>query len=966
MTRTLVVSATFTAEPIQGPLEFWANELSLPLAVEFAPFNQVFQSLLDPGSAFATNTDGMNVVLFRWQDFGSTEQIATASQELADSIETSTQSHHARLMVVSCAGSPDFLASEENATLVQQLDERLTDQLRPLGAVDFVSTEQLNRWYPVEDYYNAAGDRIGHIPFTPAYFAGLATLLARRMEALRRAPYKVIVLDCDNTLWRGVVGEDGPMGVVVSPAFTALQQFIVAQHDAGMLITVVSKNNEDDVDEIFRLRPDMPLTSSHVVTRRVNWDSKSGNIRSLATELDLGLDSFIFIDDNAKECAEVQEQCPDVLTLMLPENEDDIPGFLDHVWAFDHWQTTAEDRNRTAVYTQKLERGKVERTAPNLAAFIASLNLDIRIEPVRPEHLARTSQLTQRTNQFNITTIRRTELEIQELLRNGYECITVDVSDRFGAYGLVGALLYRFSDEALVVDSFMLSCRTLGRGVEHHILRHLGEQAVSRGLAFVDMPFTPTAKNAPARTFLESIGAPYRSADGESSVFHVPAAVASQVSYQPDAAVTLIPESDGKKKAAAATPHITTPYVRIATDLRDPETIARLSPHISAPAVTRTLAEGDLPKTGLERELAEMWAEMLGLPEVGAHDNFFEMGGTSLLAAQLLGQLIDRYANENLTLSSLLEAPTVEQFGLLLEQGGAQEYQSLVPMRAGGSRPPFYCVHGGGGNVLSLRNLAMSMPPDQPFYCLQAAGLDGKSEPFGSVEETAAHYVKAVREFQPDGPYFFGGASFGGLVAFEMARELERQNQKVGFVGLIDTHNHAYGSMLPLPKLVYYNLRFMAQRMLFHAARLGKLESDARREYLSGRFNSLSRHFRGFTSLITGSTKTQVVGHLPPGVAEVETMPGDFHRTLVRVVAANMRATRNFVPQFFKGSVTLFKAEEPFIEPYQDEKLGWGPVVGGDIEVCVVPGDHADITELPNVRTLAQLLDASLRKAQAV
>lgn len=964
MTRKLAISATFTAEPIQHSIDFWMYQLDLPYSVEFAPFNQIFQSLLDPSSEFARNPDGINVILFRWQDFGSAQQIRAAADELADSIEAASQTLHARLMVVSCAGSPEFLNAPGNTALVGRLEEDLAERLSTLSAVDFVGTEKFERWYPVADYYNATSDRLGLIPFTPAYFAALATLLARRLESLRRAPYKVIVLDCDNTLWKGVVGEDGPMGVEISPAYRALQQFMVEQHDAGMLLTIASKNNEEDVEEIFRLRPEMPLRDTHIVSRRVNWDPKSGNIRSLAAELDLGLDSFIFIDDNKKECAEVEEECPEVLTLLLPDDEQAIPAFLDHIWAFDHWQTTAEDKNRTAVYTQKLERGKIERTAPNLAAFIASLNLEIDIEPMRPEHLPRTSQLTLRTNQFNCTTIRRSELEIQELLRNGYECITVDVSDRFGEYGLVGALIYRYSSEALVVDSFMLSCRTLGRGVEHHIVRYLGEQANAKGLKYVDMPFVPTAKNSPARNFLESIGSAYRLETEDGAVFHLPTDYATSVSYQPDAAVTIIAEGDSKKKkvAAPATRGVAA-YVKIATELRSPDVIARRAQPQTRKS--RALAAEDAPKTGLERQLAVIWADMLGVTEVGVHDNFFEMGGTSLLAAQLLGRLIDTYANENLTLSSLLEAPTVEEFGLLLEKGGSQEYRSLVPMRAAGTRAPLFCIHGGGGNVLSLRDLAMALPSSQPFYCLQAAGLDGKTEPFTSVEETAAHYVSEVRAFQTEGPYFIAGTCYGGLIAFEMARQLRQQQQSVGFVGLIDTHNHAYASMLPKSKLVYYNVRFVAQRVVHHVGRIARLSGGDRKEYLAGRVKSLRKHLVGFTSIFTGGARTQVVGSPPPGIPIEESIHGDFHRTLIKVVEANLEAQRAFVPQVYQGPITLFKAADPFVEPYQDRYLGWGPVARGGIEDYTIPGDHADITEEPHVRVLAALLDACLRKAQA-
>jgi FkbH-like protein len=959
---SLVVSATFTAEPIQQPMELWISELKLPYRVDFAPFNQIFQSLLDPASSFASNHDGVNVLLFRWQDFGSRRQIEASAAELVDGITSAARSQRAPLIVISCAASPEFLQQPGNAELVERLDEELAEHLAPLSSVHHLDPARFRQWYPVHDYHDARGERLGHIPYTPPYFAALATAVARRIDGMRRAPHKVIVLDCDNTLWRGVVGEDGPTGVELTPAFRALQEFVVAQHDAGMLLAICSKNNEADVEEIFRLRPEMPLKREHIVTWRVNWEPKSANLRALAAELDLGLDSFVFIDDNRKECAEVEEQCPEVLTALLPETEAEIPAFLDHLWALDHWRTTADDRKRTAVYAQKLERVKVEQRASNIADFIASLDLRIDVQAMHAEHLPRVAQLTQRTNQFNCTTIRRSEADIQRLLEDGHQCLTVDVSDRFGDYGLVGAVLYRVEADALAVDSFMLSCRALGRGVEHFIVRHLGQLARDAGAARVDVPFAPTAKNAPARTFLESVGADFRADTRDGTVFAFPVADALAVTYRPDAAVAVPAESNGKKAAAASAVRHSTPFTRIARELRDPAVIAQRA--LSPARAARHVASADRPTTGLERELAALWAEMLGVEQVGVNDDFFDLGGTSLLAVQLLSRIIDRYANENLTLSSVLAAPTVAQFSRLLEAGGATEYRSLVPMRASGDRPPFYCVHGAGGNVLSLRDLAMAMPPDQPFYCLQARGLDGKTEPFDSVEETAAHYVNEIRQLQPQGPYFFGGGCYGGLVAFEMARQLREQGQQVGLVALIDTYNHAFGSMLPKSKFLYYNTRFVAQRALHHARRLAGLRAGERAEYLRGRVQGLLRHLRSFLGVAIGTERTQVVGAPPPGVPVPESHHGDFHRTLTRVVDANMAAQRKFTPRVYEGDVTLFRAGDPFIEPYQDRFLGWKPVVRGTIDAHVVPGDHAQITEEPNVRILAAQLDRLLHAAQ--
>jgi FkbH-like protein len=237
-------------------------------------------------------------------------------------------------------------------------------------------------------------------------------------------------------------------------------------------------------------------------------------LRALASELRLGLDSFILLDDSPMECAQVESSCPEVLVLQLPENEDELSAFLSHVWAFDHLKVTSEDRLRGEFYAQNAEREHLQKRAASLDEFLASLELEVEIRPMAKADVARVSQLTQRTNQFNFTGVRRTEAEIEGLSAHGADCVVVTVRDRFGDYGLVGAMIYRFDSNALELDSMLLSCRALGRRVEHRMFAYLGQAARQRRLQGARIRFTPTAKNQPAREFLDSIGAVLRPAAG--------------------------------------------------------------------------------------------------------------------------------------------------------------------------------------------------------------------------------------------------------------------------------------------------------------------------------------------------------------------------------------------------------------------------------------------------------------------
>ena len=364
-----------------------------------------------------------------------------------------------------------------------------------IANVHIISSASLLRRYPVNDYYDPHSHHVGHIPYTPECYAAIGTALVRTIFNLKRDPFKVIVLDCDNTLWKGVCGEDGPLGIEVTAPYRALQEFMIGQMNAGMLLCLCSKNNEQDVLDVFDQRTDMLLKREHLVSWRINWNSKSENIKSLAKELNLGLDSFIFIDDNPVDCADVKINCPGVLTLQLPRNTESFSSFLNHIWAFDHTSSTEEDQNRTRMYQESAQRQQYREQSFSLKDFVKGLQLRVEIAEATEDQLGRVSQLTFRTNQFNFTTIRRSENEIKDFLkREDANCLVVRVVDRFGDYGLVGVLMYEAQADRYKVDTLLLSCRVLGRGVEHALVSWLGQRAVKEGKRFVEFTYRADGK----------------------------------------------------------------------------------------------------------------------------------------------------------------------------------------------------------------------------------------------------------------------------------------------------------------------------------------------------------------------------------------------------------------------------------------------------------------------------------------
>lgn len=521
----------------------------------------------------------------------------------------------------------------------------LLSQASALAGVHTIPSAWLAERYPVKDYHDPQTHRAARMPYTPQCYAAIGTALARAVSGLKASAYKVIALDCDHTLWKGVCGEDGADGIELTAGHRALQEFMLRQMQAGMLLCLCSKNNEADVLEVLERRADMPLRRDHLVSWRLNWEPKPANLRSLAEELDLGLESFIFIDDNPLECAAMRARLPEVLTLQLPREPESFASFLEHVWAFDRARATAEDRARTRLYQQSAERRRHRSQALSLKGFVEGLGLRVAIAPARDADLARVSQLTLRTNQFNFTTRRRSEAEIRDFMqRPGARCMAVRVADRFGDYGLVGVLMYESGADRYRVDTLLLSCRVLGRGVEHALVAWLGARAAEEGKALVELAYEATAKNRPALEFIR---------DSLGGSLTVPAAQLAAVKYDPDKHRQPELEKDS------------TPRESRSVSAYRSETMQRIAEELGDTARLFKAIQGEKPAQG-PPTLAGLWARVLGRSDIGPNDNFFEAGGTSLKAVQLVA-LVRKELDRRLSVVTVFECPTLALLTAKLE-----------------------------------------------------------------------------------------------------------------------------------------------------------------------------------------------------------------------------------------------------------------------------------------------------------
>lgn len=958
MRETIAIVANFTIEPVQPVLKSYLDRLGLEYAIEFAPYNQIFQQLLDPTSSFHRNAQGVNLIFLRIEDLGGRSDLSNIHKDGFGGLESNVEELANALMngerlrvpifVFLCPPSMGDSGDHSKSHKWDEFENLLIDRTRGIPNIHFFSTRHLSSRYSISGYDNPKGNALAHVPYTDDLYSALAVEAARRIDAYLRRPHKVLVLDCDNTLWDGVCGEDGTEGITFCDARLALQKFAVEQSGQGTLICLCSKNNEPDVWDVFDRRTEMVLRREHLVSWRINWEPKSSNLRSLSDELQLGLDSFIFVDDDPAVCAEVQENCPEVFTLLLPRDTGQVSRLLDHVWVFDRLKVTDEDRKRTESYQREVARKRVKQESSDLATFLAQLGLVCEISEMSNDQVARVSQLSLRTNQFNSTSIRLSESDLRQLAANGKKQIcTVTVRDRFGDYGLVGAVRFEAREESVFVDAFMLSCRALGRGVEHRILRELGSRALTLGIKNVDIEFRQTEKNVPIRKFLTEIEAASELIVNDSLIFRIPASTA--VDSVPKYSAVSAAEPDNEKirskgrqeRYSGAGQNV---YVEIASTL----SLGILSiPKNEATSVDRELLSTSYApaRNETETKLKQIWEKLLKVAEIGILDNFFELGGDSLLGVSLFVEIEETFGRA-LPLSALIESPTIAKLAEHLEAGSRRSsWKYLVPIQESGDNRPLFCMHAAGGNVLFYRDLAKELGSDQPVYGLQARGVSDKTETaHDSVEEMAAEYLEEIRSFQPIGPYRFCGSSFGGLVAFEAALRLVRLGEEVEILALFDTYAPGYLKNQAAEHSVRSRAFELVERVKNLNEQIREIPTTRGRiDFLASRVNKLKMRLK--RKALWKKNEFAIQYNRSTG----KELPVDLQRNHKAI----QKALDNYVPSVYHGSIVLFRATDQPRNVIFDPYLGWGNFVNSGIRTIEVKGTHGALTVYPFAEGLA-------------
>ena len=412
-------------------------------------------------------------------------------------------------------GSPaDIGGRDVVAAVLARFDAALREEAAGFANVRLVDTDDVVRTVGRTAAFDHRFYFRSKAPYTGAFLDELARRITVGARGFGARFHKVLVLDCDNTLWGGVVGEDSLSGIKLGPhdhpgsIFWRVQHQIAALRHQGVLLSLCTKNNPADVDEVLRRHPDMVLRAEDFVATKVNWDDKPANLRALAAELGVGLDSMVFLDDSPFECEAARRQLPMVTTVQVPATLSDYPGVVERIAElFLAGGVTAESRDKTEQYRRRAQAQELQARSVDQEAYLASLQLTVELRRDVRSDAARVSELSQKSNQFNLTTRRYGVAEIERLVDSPDHAVySLVVGDTFGTAGLTGAAVLRYDGVRAHVESFFLSCRVLGRGVETAVWPQIVDDAVAQGCSELHADFVPSAKNAQVADFYDRLG----------------------------------------------------------------------------------------------------------------------------------------------------------------------------------------------------------------------------------------------------------------------------------------------------------------------------------------------------------------------------------------------------------------------------------------------------------------------------
>src|SRR6266851_2088909 len=542
----LAILRSFTVEPAVPLLRAAAFSAGIDLSVHVGDFNAFAQEILDPESSlyrFAPNTvilavQTADIAPDLWRDYADMpgEAVTQAMQRVSNSMSQwmsafreRTQAtlivHNLEQPIRPALGILDCQIETGLPDAVQRINQdirRAANKFRGVYVLDYdglIARHGRIRWHDDRKWLTA------RLPIAADQLIHISREWSRFLAPLSGKTAKALVVDLDNTLWGGIIGEDGMTGIKLGAeypgaGYQALQRAMLDLARKGMLLAICSKNNPDDAMEVLEKHPGMLLRPKNFAAMRISWNDKVQGLREISSELNIGIDSLAFLDDNPFEREQVRASLPEVTVIDLPKNPLEYASALRNCAALERLTLSSEDQQRTEMYAAQKQRAGAEQNFQSKEDFFRFLEQEAELEPVSDLTLARIAQLTQKTSQFNLTTRRYTEPQIAEMAKKpDWHIFSIRVRDRFGDHGLVGVAIAHDEGEQCEVDTFLLSCRVIGRTVETALLAHLAESAAQRGRKRLMGWFLPTKKNAPARDFYPQHGFERQETNGAGSLW---------------------------------------------------------------------------------------------------------------------------------------------------------------------------------------------------------------------------------------------------------------------------------------------------------------------------------------------------------------------------------------------------------------------------------------------------------------
>lgn len=516
---------SFTVEPIVPILKACGFRWGIDLSIQVGEFHAYAQELLDKSSSlYAFQPDTVILAVDRRDllpelNSSRTEAIDRVTSQFSGWLRAFRGHTPANLIIhtlecpaLAADGVYDAQLFENEAWAIQQINHnlrKLAGEYRGIYVLDYdalVARHGREQWGDERKWLTV------RLPISAANLVHMAQEWMKFLAPLAGKEAKCVAVDLDNTLWGGVIGEDGMAGIQVGPeypgaAYQALQRALLDLSRRGILLAVTSKNNPEDALEVLREHPGMLLRPENFTALRVNWNDKAENLREIAAELNIGLDAIAFLDDNPVERQHVRDALPEVMVVELRADPMEYARAVRDCPVCERLTLSEEDRQRGHYYAAEQKRAALEQSVTSREDFYRSLAQEAEIAPVDIFTLARVAQLTQKTNQFNLTTRRYTEQQIAELVKcAGWRVLSIQVRDRYADNGLVGMAITRDQGDVCEIDTFLLSCRVIGRTVETALLASLAEEARARGGRRLEGWFLPTRKNSPARDFYRNHG----------------------------------------------------------------------------------------------------------------------------------------------------------------------------------------------------------------------------------------------------------------------------------------------------------------------------------------------------------------------------------------------------------------------------------------------------------------------------